>query len=343
MKGSPMFVVKKEWRSIVFLCAMLCILCYTPQPCAAFTENQRQTGEATLDELLMGANRFVIRVATGGCTDKNSFRVHVQKDESATAPHYVLTINRIVPDECKALFPEGTLVLFDLEKDLGITGPATYSVTNSVFSSDQMLSPDESLFSGVEKAFPQLFQETQPDTREGSEDASSIDNGHFQCDIPATWRLQRDQTSDEAAGIFEINLTRTDKAQPEDGEPYFFPDPLIYVGYYSGDNVQGKTYESFIRDYEDLVEKRKGSENSRMTPPKKIDFNGKEATDIEYEVFQAVPRGPLVTIEYWLKDKFIIIKADRGFYVLAYKSPVDFYDTYLPVFEQVAASFTPQH
>lgn len=53
-----------------------------------------------------------------------------------------------------------------------------------------------------------------------------------------------------------------------------------------------------------------------------------------------MPRGPLFTTKYWLKANFIVIKAQSsGFYVLAYKSPAEFYDQYLPVFEEVARSF----
>ncbi|MGE5581137.1 MAG: hypothetical protein ACM3X9_01215, partial [Bacillota bacterium] len=126
---------------------------------------------------------------------------------------------------------------------------------------------------------------------------------------------------------------------PEDGEKYFFPDPLIYAGYYSKNNNQSKTYESFIKDYEELARKREGSDRSRYEKPVKIKFNGKEAAEIMYEVFREEPRGPLVTIKYWLKAKFIVIKAKVGFYALAYKSPQEYYDRYLPVFEEVANSF----
>ncbi len=37
-------------------------------------------------------------------------------------PHYVLTFERIAADDCKAFLPEGVDLVFDLEKDLGLSG-----------------------------------------------------------------------------------------------------------------------------------------------------------------------------------------------------------------------------
>ena len=150
-----------------------------------------------------------------------------------------------------------------------------------------------------------------------------------------------DKKGSEKAGIFEIRLTKPDKAKQEDGERYFFPDPLIYVGYYTKNNKQNKTYQSFIEDYEKLSLKNKDSDKSRYEKSKKFTFNGKEGVEHTYQVYQEMPRGPLFVTKYWLKAKFIIIQEESGFYVLAYKSPSEFYDVYLPVFEEVVKSFKP--
>lgn len=49
----------------------------------------RQTGEEILEELEIRPDTFTIRVGSNGCTDKNSFRVDVKKEEGITkkAPH----------------------------------------------------------------------------------------------------------------------------------------------------------------------------------------------------------------------------------------------------------------
>lgn len=60
-------------------------------------------------------------------------------------------------------------------------------------------------------------------------------------------------------------------------------------------------------------------QKSRYEAQKTISLKGKEAKQYDYEVYQEVPRGPLLTIRYWLKARFIVIKAKSGYYFLAYK------------------------
>ena len=327
-------------NAVIFLFCIFFMLFLAPKSYAEYSHSPRQTGEAVLDELLMGSSRFVVRVGSSGCTDKGSFKVDVKKEEglSPKAPHYVLTIRRIKPDECKAIVDDGALILFDTEKDLGIKGDFTYSLTNRVFSSSRGQLSEESLLSLIEKCltfdFPEI-KEIRPEPYE----TFVMERDYFTCLIPVHWKLKMDKKGSEKAGIFEIRLTKPDKAKQEDGERYFFPNPLIYVGYYTKNNKQNKTYQSFIEDYEKLVQKRQGSDKARYEKPKNIRFNGKEAQEHVYEVYQAKPRGPLFTTEYWLKAKFIIVKAKDGFYVLAYKSPAEFYDNYLSIFKEVVRSF----
>jgi hypothetical protein len=98
------------------------------------SQNPRETGRVTLRELSIQADRIILRVESNGCTNAQSFRFHVKKDgnDSAGVPRYRLTIERIVADDCKALLLDGVEIELDLEKDLGIRGPATVSVDNPV-------------------------------------------------------------------------------------------------------------------------------------------------------------------------------------------------------------------
>jgi hypothetical protein len=149
-------------ESISLFVVALCVLFLSPMAYAQYSNSPRQTGEAILDEVLMGQNRFLIKTASNGCTDKGSFKVDVKKDESSSKPpHYNLTVMRIKPDECKAIVDEGALVLFSLDKDLGLTGDLTYTVTNKVYSSTRN-QPAESLFSIIENNFTIKF----PDIKE---------------------------------------------------------------------------------------------------------------------------------------------------------------------------------
>ncbi|MCX6559188.1 MAG: hypothetical protein NTZ26_01615 [Candidatus Aminicenantes bacterium] len=123
---------------------------------AAVPQDQRHIGEEILLEALLGPRQLMVRVATGGCTGKDSFKVEMVKMPSASpqsAPHYVLTLNRIKSDDCKAFFPNGTPVLFDLEKELGLTGIFTYSLANKIYSPPGTGASEESFFGIIKKYF----------------------------------------------------------------------------------------------------------------------------------------------------------------------------------------------
>ncbi|MBN1698899.1 MAG: hypothetical protein JW881_15385 [Spirochaetales bacterium] len=96
---------------------------------------QRELGPVILFNLTVedGMLRFI--AASGGCTTKADFRVNVHREAgvSEKVPHYGLSIERVVPDECKGFFPEGAVIEFDLEKDLGLKGTYTVSIANPVF------------------------------------------------------------------------------------------------------------------------------------------------------------------------------------------------------------------
>ena len=98
----------------------------------SFADGQRQLGEAVLGSLTVKDGAVVVNVASGGCTARESFKVHVEKSGGAEGdiPHYVLTFERIAADHCKAFLPEGVDLVLDLEKDLGLSGRYTLTVAN---------------------------------------------------------------------------------------------------------------------------------------------------------------------------------------------------------------------
>lgn len=137
------------------LAIIFCALFLSAHSYAQYSHGPRETGEAVLSELLMGPGRFIATVGSNGCTDKGSFKVDIKKEKglSSTAPHYILTIVRIVADDCKAIVDGGTPILFDLETDLGIRGYYTYSIANQVLSPSKVLRKRDSLWSIVERYF----------------------------------------------------------------------------------------------------------------------------------------------------------------------------------------------
>ncbi len=106
-----------------------------PSPASRFSLDPRQTGEEILEGLSVGPGTFTVRVGSNGCTDKGSFRVDIVKAAgiSVTSTHYILTLRRIKPDECKAFLVDGTTLTWDLAKDLGLGGECTFSVANRLY------------------------------------------------------------------------------------------------------------------------------------------------------------------------------------------------------------------
>ena len=145
---------RKYIKVIVLFMAMFFVLFSIPKSYAGYSHGPRQTGVVVLDEILMGSKKFIVVVGSGGCTAKGSFKIDVKKEAglSKISPHYVLTIIRTVVDECKAMV-DGTLILFNMEKDLGIKGEFTYSLTNQVYSSSRDPMWNESILSVIEKHF----------------------------------------------------------------------------------------------------------------------------------------------------------------------------------------------
>lgn len=127
---------KMSCMQIIVIAAAVAAFALCVHPLFAQSFSPRQTGEEILLDLQAMPDSLTIRVASNGCTSRNSFRIDIRKEEgiSPKVPHYVLTIYRIQPDECKMMVYGGEHITFDLAKDLGLKGMFTYSVTNGVYS-----------------------------------------------------------------------------------------------------------------------------------------------------------------------------------------------------------------
>ena len=121
-----------------------------------------ETGEIIIRELLVKEHKILVRVNTNGCTDKNTIKAQVTKTQNkvdSNVPNYEITFVRELPDLCKAFFPEGVIIEYDLGKELGIETklPYTFSITNPLYP-----------FSSSEKYFIVKDVVTQPlDLNEG--------------------------------------------------------------------------------------------------------------------------------------------------------------------------------
>jgi hypothetical protein len=83
--------------------------------------------ELTPDEL-------AIWVATGGCTEKCSFWIYVDKGFTGKPP-YIVTVFRVKPDDCKGSFQP--IRLCWSRKELGLEGLAEFTLSNRIGNTSQ--------------------------------------------------------------------------------------------------------------------------------------------------------------------------------------------------------------
>ena len=116
----------------------------------AQTPDARQSGEEVLYEALLSGQHLVIVVESNGCTDKSSFKIETKQSTNKNgSASYLLNVIRIKPDNCKKM-PERIPILFDLKKDLNLSGNFTYSLENPVLNTAAI---EGSLYSILEKYF----------------------------------------------------------------------------------------------------------------------------------------------------------------------------------------------
>ncbi len=75
----------------------------------------------------IGSGGIAFQVNSGGCTDKNNFRIETASDEGQTK----LTLVRTTPDYCKARIPGGTLIIYSFE-ELNLDPNVQYKIENPV-------------------------------------------------------------------------------------------------------------------------------------------------------------------------------------------------------------------
>jgi hypothetical protein len=103
-------------------------------PSPAVSRTQRELGVVILRNVSVKDGILSFWTPSGGCTDNSSFKVGIAQGNGIAdkVAHYVLTIERIKPDDCKAFFPDGELIEFDLQKDLGLNGVYVISIANPI-------------------------------------------------------------------------------------------------------------------------------------------------------------------------------------------------------------------
>ncbi|MCS7232752.1 MAG: hypothetical protein NZ900_01420 [Synergistetes bacterium] len=98
------------------------------------SSNQYETGLMLLKGIKLDGPQLTIRVDSGGCTTKETIETKIRKGKPIIKGHnhYSISFIRKVPDKCKAFFPEGIDIAYDLIKELKLNPPFTISIENPV-------------------------------------------------------------------------------------------------------------------------------------------------------------------------------------------------------------------
>ncbi|WP_446010624.1 hypothetical protein [Candidatus Electrothrix sp.] len=93
----------------------------------------RPVAPIPVEEVLHGIEltdeKLIITVATGGCTEEDSFHVYVDKGYTGLPP-YQVTVYRIKPDDCKGNF-EPVRISFS-RRELGLEGNVDFRILNRI-------------------------------------------------------------------------------------------------------------------------------------------------------------------------------------------------------------------
>ena len=93
----------------------------------------RPVAPVPVEEVLHGIEltdeKLIITVATGGCTEKDSFHVEVNKGFTRLPP-YLVTVYRIKPDDCLGNF-EPVRISFS-RRELGLEGNVDFRILNRI-------------------------------------------------------------------------------------------------------------------------------------------------------------------------------------------------------------------
>src|SRR5262249_408312 len=100
------------WLSFASLALAGCTA--VAEPSAGGTGAKTSSGLEAVYTAAVSPDGIRVRVAYNGCTTKQSFRANVKKEEGAdgSAPHYVVSLVRTMPDPCPNFSAQGLLLSF---------------------------------------------------------------------------------------------------------------------------------------------------------------------------------------------------------------------------------------
>lgn len=158
-----------------------------------------------------------------------------------------------------------------------------------------------------------------------------MENNYFSCEIPKNWELKRNREKEQKSNIYEIELLgpRAEKAPV-----------MIYAAYYARGNNVFKDHADFIERNSKNILGETQSDTEKFSPVKRTMLNKKEAFEFESEIQEYLHPESNSEESVVIKEKFYVIPAKEGFFVLHYYAPEAAFVQHLSVFNRIACTFT---
>ncbi len=156
---------------------------------------------------------------------------------------------------------------------------------------------------------------------------------HFTVSVPSEW------VSSEGAG--DSAVTRecgVDLRGPQNADGAYVSVAVIY---YAPDHGRFKSSEDFIRVNADADDPLKIAGES-VTPVAPTKIAGRDAAQFERKTFLFLPLYSVDQKKIPMSERLIVVKGEKGFYLLKYSSPEDLAEQYLPIFKRIIGSFSPK-
>jgi hypothetical protein len=160
------------------------------------------------------------------------------------------------------------------------------------------------------------------------------EGGYFKVALPSAWGK-----SDESFGLSaeEKKVYGVDVLGPSSNDGIA---AMIAVHYYAPGNLLYETMEGFINIHAQpaLGVNLDGREYGRV----RVEMvAGRSAKVFERKVYEYIPPDAFKPKKIAVYERFVVMPANKGFYVVRYSAPEDIAEKYKPVFKKVISSFEP--
>ena len=158
-----------------------------------------------------------------------------------------------------------------------------------------------------------------------------MENNYFSCEIPKNWELKRNREKEQKSNIYKIELL----GPRAENAPI-----LIYAAHYRKGSATFADYKDFIeRNSKNILGETK-SDTEKFSPVTETSLAGKKAFEFDREIKEYLHPESNSEESVVIKEKFYVIPAKEGFFVLHYYAPKAAFVQHLSVFNHIACTFT---